>query len=158
MDRHDRLNPLKKFACRKLSLKIYRNQTSLPVMTMDQIRPETHDWKDGQYRFGEKGKFLNICAEISIRFRTAEINKVVNKIIGNAFKLISHDAHMRARIIRTRPHVKMRNVLKIIPKLVGNTCIIRDHYSHVPFVFVKTFRQSAAYICKPSGLNEWYTL
>ena len=68
-------------------------------MAVDQIRTESDDRKDGQYRLGEKCKFLNVCPKIPIRLRASKINQIVNEIISNAVQFISHHAHMRTRIV-----------------------------------------------------------
>ena len=158
MDGHNGLNALIKVPCRKLGFQIDRNQPRLPVMAVNQVRTETYDRKNRQHCFGEKRKFFNICTEIPIGLRPAEINQVVNKIISNPVKLIGHDAYMRSRIVRTCPHIKMCNILEIIPKLIRDTGIVRDHNPDIPLFFVKPFRQRTTHIRQTAGLDKRYTL
>ena len=158
MNRHNRFDTAIKFACCELRLQIYRNQTCLPVMAVDQIRAEAYDRQDREHCLVKESKLLNISTEISVRFRPPEIDQIVNKIIGDALILIGHDTYMCTRIIRTGSHIKMRDILEIISEMIWNTSIVRKHYPDIPLIFIESLRKSSTYVRQSSCFHERYTL
>src|SRR5699024_724601 len=50
MYREYRLDAPVELICLETFLQVYRNQAGLPVMAVDQVRPEIHGGKDGQRR------------------------------------------------------------------------------------------------------------
>ena len=62
-------------------MQIDRNQSCLPVMAVDQIRPEIDHGQDGQRRLGEKRKLLNFKQRIvAIGLESIEIKLVIDEI------------------------------------------------------------------------------
>ena len=81
MDRHDRLNSTIKVASLKSFMQIDRNQSRLPVMAVDQIRPEIDHGQDGQRRLGEERELLNFKQRIvAIGFESIEVKLVIDEI------------------------------------------------------------------------------
>ena len=62
-------------------MQIDRNQSRLPVMAVDQIRPEIDHGQDGQRRLGEDRELLNFKQRlVSIGFESIEIKLVIDEI------------------------------------------------------------------------------
>ena len=81
MDRHDRLDSAVKIASLESLMQIDRNQPCLPVMAVDQVRPEIDHGQDGQRRLGEKRKLLNFKQRIvAIGLESIEIKLVIDEI------------------------------------------------------------------------------
>ena len=77
MYRHDRLNSAEEFSLLERIFQIYRNQTGLPVMTMDDIRAKTDNRKGRQCCFTEERKFLNVLINLSIWTISAKIKFII---------------------------------------------------------------------------------
>ena len=62
-------------------MQIDRNQSRLPVMAVDQIRPEIDHGQDGQRRLGEERELLNFKQRIvAIGFESIEVKLVIDEI------------------------------------------------------------------------------
>ena len=95
MDRHDRLNSTIKVASLKSFMQIDRNQSRLPVMAVDQIRPEIDHGQDGQRRLGEERELLNFKQRIvAIGLESVEVKLVIDEIELDAVHFRFHDSHI----------------------------------------------------------------
>src|SRR5699024_9505545 len=105
MNRHDRLDAPEERIGRKLCLQIYRDQTGLPVMTVNNIRFKIYNRKNRQNCLTEENVFLYVCSGICVRLLSAKIIQIVNKIIGDAVILMLHDTYMCMRNRRACTHI-----------------------------------------------------
>ena len=64
----------------ELSFQKYRNQTCLPIMTMNNIRLESDFRQNCQDSFGKISKFLRILINLPVRCRSRKIILIVNEI------------------------------------------------------------------------------
>ena len=80
MYRHDRLDPAVILRTKSEIIKIDRDQSRLPVMTVDDIRPEINNRQGAQHCLGKEGKLLNIRIHIAVRRESIEIIFIIYKI------------------------------------------------------------------------------
>ena len=120
---HDRLDIPEKFILLEAVVQIYGNKSGLPVMTVYNIRSESDNRKNWQYSFGEECKFLQIPCSSIIRFGSAEIVFIVNKIKLNSFVLHVHDSYIAVLI--SKIHVEMCDIVHFIFPFLFHTGIFR---------------------------------
>ena len=156
MYRHDGLDPAVIFSRIPEIIKIYRDQPCLPVMAVDQIRPESDHRKDTQHCLGEESKFFDIPFRISLIGRkSVEIMLVVNKIELYALILALQNSYIA--VLSCQIHVKVIYIFQHVLPLLVHTVVLRQYNAHVISFLVKILWQGSCYICKSSCLNKWYT-
>ena len=87
MYRHDRLDTMVERVIIEAVLNIYRDQSCLPVMAVDDIRTEIQRRHCRQCCFTEKCKLLNILENIAIWMKSCEIELIIDKIEMNSLIL-----------------------------------------------------------------------
>ena len=137
MNRHNRPNSPEERICLEFISQIDRNQTSLPVMTVNDIRTETNQRKHGKNCFVKECKFFNIIAHVPIRNKTVKVFLIINKVIGNSIQLILKDTHILIPDIGPTGHIKMGDIFKLITEMLRNTAVIRDYYPDIPVFRIK---------------------
>ena len=138
MYRHDRLDTMVEWVIIEAVLNIYRDQSCLPVMAVDDIRTEIQRRHCRQCCFTEKCKLLNILENIAIWMKSCEIELIIDKIEGDPFIYIFKNSDITA--LSQVIHIKMIYISKIAQKFILDTEILRDHDPHIKIFFIKTFR------------------
>ena len=153
MDRHDGFDPAEEIISLKTLMKIYRNQSGLPVMAVNDIRSETKQGHSRKRRLREEGKFLDILIDIAaVRLKSVKVRFVVDKIINHAVNNCLQNANVF--IFPIKVHIKMGLVLHGIPQILGNAGILGQHHSNVKILFVYIFRKGTYHIGKSSCLDK----
>ena len=154
MYRHHRLDAPVEIAALEPLLQIYGNQTCLPVMTVDQIRPEIDHRQDRQRRLTEKCIFLDLKQSVvTVRFKAAKEALVVDEIILHPFNLCLQNADIF--LFPVEVHVKMCLIGEFILHLLFHTGIFGKNHPDIKVFSVNTFRQRTDHICQTSCLNKW---
>ena len=110
MNCHNGFDTLIKFTLRKPLLEVHRNDSGLPVMTVDNLRPKTDYGQYGQCRLREKYKLCNFADMIvTIRLKTTEHFFIVNKIICDSVILCLQ--HTYILVLTHEIHIEMRSIL-----------------------------------------------
>ena len=139
MDRHDGFHVMEKFSVVEAILKIYRNKSGLPVMTVDQIRLPADDRKGRQTCLTEERKLFKVIVPVAIGLISPEIAFIVDKVKRNALIHIFKDTHITA--LSEIIHIKMSQIGHFIPVLFLDTKVLRNHDTDIEIFFIKTFRK-----------------
>ena len=156
MDRHDCLDPPEELILLECVMQVYRHETCLPVVAVNDVRAESDHREHGKNRLGEEREFLQIPGSAVIRLRTAEIVFVVDKVELNAVILHLHDSHIA--VLVTQIHVEMSNILHFILPFLFHAGIFRKNDADIKVTLVKTFGKCACYVRKSAGFDKRYCL
>ena len=156
MDRHDRLDPTEELILLECVMEIYRHETCLPVVAVNDIRTESDHREHRKHRLGEEGKFLQIPGSAVIGLRAAEIVFIVNEVKLDAVILHLHDPHITVLI--TQIHIEMSNILHFILPFLFHAGIFRKNDADIKVTLVKTFGKCACYVRKSAGFDKRYCL
>ncbi len=139
MDRHNGLDPAEKLAALETVVQIYRHQTCLPVMAMDDVRAEINHRQRREARTAEKCKFFDILIDIAVWLHPGKIEFVVNKVecypIHNAFQY----PHILAAPVQF--HIEMRLILHILLEMIRDHHVFREHDPDIKLLLIKIFWQ-----------------
>ena len=94
MDSHNGLDAPEEFIALELILQIYRYESCLPVVAVNDIRLEINHWKHRKHSLVEEGEFLDIVSRISVWIEALEVFEIVDEIIGDARVFILHHANI----------------------------------------------------------------
>ena len=155
MNCHDRLDTTVKLSLLERILQIYRDQSRLPVVTVNDIRSETDQRQCRQHGFIKESELFNILINLPIRFITTEIKFIVQKIKDHT--VVLHLKHSDILLAPRQFQIKMSQILHLIFIFFRNCGIFRNHNPDIKLVFIEIFRQGTHYIGKSSCLNKRYT-
>ena len=119
MDRHDGLYAAVEIIVLEIRVQIHRDEACLPVMAVDDIRPEIDGRKDRKRRFAEKCKPSQVPGHAAIRLVTGEIVLVVDEVEMHSFVLQFKNADIAA--VPVKIHIKIGFVLKHILPFLRHT-------------------------------------
>ena len=156
MDRHNRLNIPIKIIIIKNIFQIYRNQTGLPVMTMDNIRMEANCRETGKRCFTKERKLFQIPKTAFISLISGKIVFIIHKIKGYAVQL--HLQNTYILVLPSQIHIKMGAVLHLLFKMIRYNAVFGNDHPYIKFVFVKCLRQGTGYVCQAACLYKRYCL
>ena len=127
MHGHDGLDPLIKGIAGKFSLQIDRDETGVPVIAVDDIRPEAERRQYAQDGLAEKAEFFDVIVIISIRIAAAEIFFVVDEVINDAVPDEFLDTDVPVAPVEKRLEIADR--LHFAAVLFGDNRVGRDHHA-----------------------------
>ena len=132
----------------------YRHKSSLPVVTVYNIRLEAYNRENGKSSLAEKCELFNIPLYLTIGLVTTEITFVVYKVVMYALKIVLHyaDIYMIGHI--TQIHIEACHIIEVLTVLPRNTHILRDNHTHVKLIFVEHFRQRSHNVCQSARLDK----
>ena len=134
-------------------LKVYRNDTCLPVMAMNYVRLKSCQWYCRKRCLTEESEFFNILMNIAVWLISVKIKFVINKIEMNAFIFHFKKPHILASPCQI--YIEISYIFHHIFIFLRNTSILRNHNSYIIFSFIKILRQASNYICKSTCFYKW---
>ena len=153
MYRDYRFHSAEKLSLTESLLHINRNQTGLPVMTMNHIRLKTDYRKSGKNRFGK------ICislyfpdGRITVNLGPAKIVFIINKVIMNTVHFRLQDSHINPFPVEI--HVEMIDILHLILHFLLHTGVLRNDNPDIKILLVNAFRQRTHNICQTACLYK----
>ena len=157
VDGHDRLHPAVKVAAREALMQIHGNQGCLPVMAVNQIRAKTDHGQDGQRRFGEERKFLDLEQHVvAIGFKAVEIVFVIDKVIFDSVVFRFQDSHIL--VLPVELHVKVVTVMEHILLVLVHAVVLGQDHPHVVIFLIDAFRQGADHIRQAACFDKGHAL
>ena len=154
MYRHDCLDSPIIFCPEPEIVKINRNQASLPVVAVDDVRAEINHRQCAQDCLREEGELLNIRIHISVGSKSIKIVLIIYEIECDSLIFVCQYAHILLPPVQI--HVEMRMVGKFFFPFFLHAHVFRQHHTDVVFVLIKILRQGTDNIRKPSCFNKWY--
>ena len=131
----------------------YRNQRSLPVMAMDDIRTEADNRQYRKHCLGEKAELLDIPQNITIQLFAMEKVLIVNVIIPDSFIFAGHNAYIEVTQL-AQIHIAMSKISKPAAEFLRNAGIVRQDDTHIIFALVQRFRKCAHNVCQAAGFYK----
>ena len=153
MDRDDRLHPAVEIPVPESFLHINGNQPCLPVMAVNDIRPEADNRQHGKHCLGEKRIPLNLPSlVVAVNLIAAEIMLIVNKVIMYALFLCLQDAHISTCPVKIQ--VKVSHIFHFILHFLLHAGILGNNDPHVKVLLVYAFRQGTHYVGQTACLDK----
>ena len=94
MDRHNRFDSTVEITSLETFFQIYRDQSGLPVVAVNNVRSEIDHRKNRQCRFGEECKFFQISRHAVVWFVPTEMFFVIDKIELDSFIFQLEDSYV----------------------------------------------------------------
>lgn len=149
VDRHDRPNALEERVSLEHRVQVDGNQCGLPVMAVDDIRPEIDQRQAGKNRLGEKREPFQILEHVVVRDKPAEISFIVDEIIGDSVK---HE--FMHTDIDPVVHLEIVQHSLLLSILLFDGMVVREDDTDVERPFVYALGQASDYIGQATRLCE----
>ena len=156
MDRDHRLDGAVVLSAGETVMQQYRNETGLPVVTVDHIRMPVEQRQRRQRCIAEEAELLEIPVPVTVWTVTGEIRLVVDEVVGHALVLILQDADIA--VLSEVIHIEVGHVLHLLAPLPRDAHILRNHDTTVIVLLVDGLRKRADDVRESARLDERHGL
>ena len=139
MNGHNAFYPLIEGVAGKFGLQVDRNEAGMPVVAVDDVRPEAQRRQYAQNGFAEETEFLDIVVVIGVRVTAAEILFIIDEIVDDAVADKLFHADVTVTAVEKRLEIADRS--HFIPVFLGNDGVRGDHDADFKLITVKDLRE-----------------
>ena len=135
----------------KHQIVVNRNEGGLPVVAVDDIGLPVQIGQNLEHSLGVVRETLCVVV-LAVDLAASEVILVVDKIIGNAIRLIAEDAAVLVAPAQT--DVSVFDVIELFAHTLVDRRIQRAEYTHVMSLGCQSLRERTCYIAQSTGFDE----